>query len=1037
MAMIATPDQRVRVFISSTMKELSAERSAVRKSVERLRLTPVLFELGARAHPPRELYLSYLRQSHVFLGIYHEQYGWIAPGKTISGLEDEFLASTGKPKLIYVKSPAPNRDARLAEMLQRIASEGLSYRPFRTVSELAKLVVDDLAVLLSERFGPADGSDHHEPAADASDVPDRRETTTFLFTDVEGSTRLLQQAGSAYAGLLGDHRRLLRAAFVAHRGREVDTQGDSFFVAFPSPVQAIAATIDAQRALTAYQWPEPFRVRVRMGLHTGEAAVLSDGYVGVAVHRAARIASAAHGGQVLLSGATAALVCDDLPDGAALRDLGDHRLKDFDRPVRLYQLDVSGLPVEFPPVRASVRRRVPELPGSFVGRQAEVEAVAALLRDRRTRLVTLTGAGGVGKTRLAIEASSAVAGDMPGGVVFVPLSAVTDPALVLRSVADALGTRSEAGLSPLDAVDGMLGDDRLLLLLDNMEQVASSARELVALLDRVPSLVALVTSRQLLRVRSEIPVPVRPLEGSAAVQLFLDRAVVTRPGFPSVEDRDAVTEICRRLDGLPLAIELAAARARLLPPAALLSRLRERLDVLSGGPVDLPARQRTLRATMDWSHELLSPTQQAMFARLGVFSGGWSLDAAEHVCGGDGEPDVLETLAGLLDASLVVSEAAGDEARFGMLETVRAYAAERLTVAQDRAETVRRHGAWILTLTGDLMRTRGRDYRLAAERVDREWANLRAAARRMLDGGDVASLALLVRNGIGHLALRDATVEAVGWLDEALELAGTARPSLRGRLLVLRAVFGVATGDLSRMPAWVAEGEPLLPDDAEHELDHALAAVARIQEGAERGLEHAIEAVDVALARFTSLGLELGQAAMHQARAEMALAMGDPARAEASYRRAAQVAESMGEDAMLGPVLSLLGLSQLAQDNVEGARRSVLEGARVNRQAGLPTNIAYSLEGMAALALAEARPAVAARSLAAATAARGRTALPLTPTLPPLIEQLVARSRAMLGEEEFEHAWAEGQSLSLVEALDRTLQAWETTSVGAPSHAER
>jgi hypothetical protein len=510
------------------------------------------------------------------------------------------------------------------------------------------------------------------------------------------------------------------------------------------------------------------------------------------------------------------------------------------------------------------------------------------------------------------------------------------------------------------------------------------------------------------------------------VQLFLDRAAGSRPSFPSGDDVDAVADICRRLDGLPLAIELAAARVRLLSPHALLHRLRERLDVLSGGPVDLPARQRTLHATMDWSHELLPPTQQAMFARLGVFSGGWSIDAADRVCGRTGEPDVLETLAALLDASLVVSVDAGSEPRFGMLETIRVYAAEKLDVASDREETERRHAAWVLTLTEDLLRAHGAEYRVVAERVDRERANLGAAARRMLRDRDLGSLALLVRNAIGHLALRDASVEAVGWLDEALDLAGPAPSAVRGRLLVLRAVFGVATGELSRMPAWVAEGERLLPEDAEHAFDHALAAVARIQEGFEQGVEQAIEAADVALSRFTALGLEIGQAVMHQAKAEMALALGDPARAEASYRCAVHIAEPMGDDALLGGMLCQLGLSQLAQGNVADARRSVLEGARINRRTGLPTNLAYSLEGTAGLALAEDRPDVAARALGAAAAARGRIALPLTPTLPPLIEQLVAKSRALLGDA-FEDVWAEGQALSLVEALDRTLEIWEST----------
>jgi tetratricopeptide (TPR) repeat protein len=392
---------------------------------------------------------------------------------------------------------------------------------------------------------------------------------------------------------------------------------------------------------------------------------------------------------------------------------------------------------------------------------------------------------------------------------------------------------------------------------------------------------------------------------------------------------------------------------------------------------------------------------------------------------------VLDTLAALVDASLVVADAAGSEPRFAMLETIRVYAVERLADRPDRSETERRHSEWMLAVTAELLRTRGRDNQRASQRVDRERANLWAAARRMLDNGDVASLALLVRNAIGHLALRDGDVAAVRWLDEALEHADSAPSSVRGRLLVLRAVFGVATGDVARMPTLVAEGAPLLPAGADFEMDRALAAIARIEGAFEQGIEQAIAAAEEARAQFTAIGLEAGEAAMNQAIGELSLAMGDFARAEVSYRAAAESARNIGQDGMLGPALSLLGLSLLARGAVEEARRSVLEGAEVNRRSGQPTAIAYSLEGLAGLALVEGHPEVATRALGAAGAARGRSALPLTPALPPVIGQMVDRCRELLGDATFEEAWSQGGSWTLLDALRRTLDAWDLSQEGA------
>jgi predicted ATPase/class 3 adenylate cyclase len=848
-------------------------------------------------------------------------------------------------------------------------------------------------------------------------------TVTFLFTDIEGSTRLLQQAGDAYGSLLDDHRRLLRAAFDAHSGREVDTQGDSFFVAFTGPGQAVAAAAKAQQALADHAWPPPFTVRVRMGVHTGEVSEANGSYVGVAVHRAARIAAAGHGGQILLSDATAALVRDRLPEGGKLHDLGEHRLKDFADPARLYQLDLPGLPSTFPPLRASTRLfRLPTPPGSTIGREDDVAAVATLLEHPRTRLVTLTGPGGIGKSRLAVEAAHAVAKNLPGGAVFVPLAAVTDPSLVLGTIADAVGAKPEPGQDIIASLAATLAGNRTLLVLDNLEQVVDAAGDLAELVDRTPDVVLLVTSRSALRLRTEQQYPVAGLAGSAAVRLFAERAAAVRPGFSADGgDEAVVAEICRQLDGLPLAIELAAARVRVLAPRALLARLSQRLDVLGSGPVDLPPRQRTLRATMEWSHALLQAHEQALFARLAVFASGWPLDAAETICGRDGEPDVLDTLSALVDASLVVSDAAA-EPRLTMLETVRVYAVERLSAMPDRRETERRHAAWMLALTTELVQARGTDYRRARERLDREHANLRVAVERLLDDGDVASVALLVRNAATYLRYRGAEREATGWLDAALAKADAGAPAVRGRLLVLRAVLASVVGERASVPGLLEEAMRLLPEDPDHQLDRALAAIPGIQVAVERGLDEGDRAAEGALTRFTAIGLDAGQALMHLVRGDLALGAGDAPRAATHYRAVVSLSEDLGEDGMLGRALSQLGMSQLAEGDLAEGRRNLLQGAHVNRRSGRPTSMTFSLEGLAALALAEARPRLAARSLAVAAAARSSQALPLQPPLSRLVEEMTGRARAELGADAYDREAVEARDRPLAEALDRAVE---------------
>ncbi|HEU5212803.1 MAG TPA: adenylate/guanylate cyclase domain-containing protein, partial [Gaiellaceae bacterium] len=465
-------------------------------------------------------------------------------------------------------------------------------------------------------------------------------TVTFLFTDVEGSTRLLGEHGDDYAGLLADHRRLLRDAFTAHGGVEVDTQGDAFFVAFARASDAAAAALDAQLALAATP------VRVRMGLHTGEPQVTDEGYVGMDVHRGARVAAAGHGRQVLVSEQTARLL-----DRAEVRDLGVHRLKDVGE-TRIYQLGDE----EFPPLRTLYQTNLPTPANPLIGRKKELVDIVRLLAVDRERVVTITGPGGTGKTRFSVAVASEVADAFAHGTWFVDLSAVRDPALVLPSVGVALGARGP--------VAGHIGDDEVLVLLDNLEQVIDAAPELAGLVAACPRLQLLGTSREPLRIEAEREYFLKPLPESPAVELFRRRAAANGD-IPY----ELAAAICERVDRLPLAIELAAARVRALDPSVLLERLEQRLPLLSSRARDHPDRQRTLHSTIAWSWELLDAGEQELFRRLAVFAGGCTLEAAEVVC--DAEVDLLESL---VDKSLLRRR--GE--RFVMLETIREFAAERL-----------------------------------------------------------------------------------------------------------------------------------------------------------------------------------------------------------------------------------------------------------------------------------------------------------------------------------------------------------------------
>jgi predicted ATPase/class 3 adenylate cyclase len=718
--MILTPDQRVRVFISSTLEELAAERAAARRAIGRLHLVPVWYESGARPHPPRSMYRAYLDQSQVFVGIYWQRYGWVAPGMEISGLEDEYRLAAGMPMLLYLKRPAPDQEPRLAAMIDGIRAAGtVSYRTFGTPRELERLLADDLAVLLSETFaGAAVGAETspggpREPVG--ADLP--AGTVTFLLTDIEGSTRLWETVPKAMEVALEQHDRLLAGVIGGHGGVVVTSrgEGDSFFAVFPSAVAAAEAAGACQLALHGEAWPAGASLRVRMGLHTGEAHVQEGDYVDHApINRCARVKAAAHGGQVLVTKTTRDLVEGRLGSGFGLQRLGEFRLRDLAEPELIYQLTHPDLPAGFPPIRTLAERtgNLPLQVSSFIGRERELEQTVAALGA--ARVVTLTGPGGVGKTRLALQVAGQVAPRFADGAWLCELAPVRDPAGVDDAVAAVFSVTARAGQGTRETLVEFLRSKQLLLVLDNCEHVLGEAAALAGVLQRsCERLVILATSRESLGIEGEHLVPVPPLgvpgagadlpaiTRAEAVRLFAERAAAVRPGFQvTAGNAAAVAAVVRRLDGIALSVELAAARVPAMTAAELARRLERSFAVLAAGPRGAVGRHQTLRATIDWSFQLLTGPEQQLLARMAVFAGGATLEAAEAVCGGEGiDPDaVFELLASLVARSLVVAEEHGPQTRYRLLETIRQYGEERLNQAGEADRWRARHAGYYADL---------------------------------------------------------------------------------------------------------------------------------------------------------------------------------------------------------------------------------------------------------------------------------------------------------------------------------------------------
>ena len=902
-------------------------------------------------------------------------------------------------------------------------------------------------------------------------------TVTFLFTDIEDSTRLWETQHAAMQQALAQHDAIMRNAIEANDGYLVKTTGDGAHAAFAIAADAIAACLAAQRALKAHIWGE-VRIKSRMALHSGAAEQRDGDYHGPALNRAARLMAAAHGGQILLSLATEELVRDHLPADITLRDMGERRLKDLVRPERVYQVLAPGLPADFPPLKTLDARpnNLPAQTTPFIGREYAIRAIKEHLSSANVRLLTLAGVGGTGKTRIALQTAADMVDEFEHGVFFVPLAALSDPALVLPTIAQAFAVREVAGRLLQEQLKDYLREKQLLLVLDNFEQVIDAAPLVTDVLTAAPRLKVLVTSREVLRLSGETDYPVPPLElpdpkrlpplerltQYEAMALFIERAVAVKPTFAVTnENAPAVAEICHRLDGLPLAIELAAARVRVLPPQRMLVELSHRLSFLMGGARNLPARQRTLRGAIDWSHDLLARDEQKLFRRLAVFVGGCSLEAIEAVCNVENDVHILETVESLVGKSLVKQTEVRGEPRFAMLETIREYAGERLIAADDEKRVRRRHRDYFLALAEEAEpKLLGAEQAEWLRRLEEEHENLRAGLHwSLVEAGSTSGFRLcgaLLRFWWtrGHLS------EGREWCARLLGKAGGEEPTPE-RAKALNAAGALAHYQ-SDYPATQALNEESLAIKRElgdrsgiavsltnlgnvayQQGDFASAqalyeeSVAIVRELGDRwgiagslnslgnvGFAHgelasARARYEESLAIMRELGDRVGIAKSLNNLGNVAFEQGEFASARAQYEESLAIRRELGNRAGIANSLNNLGSVAFEQGDFSAARALHEESLAIDRELGDRRGIAFSLEGLAAVVAALGSSLRAARIWGAAERLREEIRSPLTPDDRPRYVGGVAAARAALEDDAaFECAWHEGRALTLEEAIE-------------------
>jgi predicted ATPase/class 3 adenylate cyclase len=870
-------------------------------------------------------------------------------------------------------------------------------------------------------------------------------TVTFLFTDIEGSTILVRELGEGFRAVLEAHHETLRRAIAANRGVTVSTEGDAFFAVFSSALDAVRATAAAQRELADAASPAGHAIRVRMGLHTGDGQLGGDNYIGVDVNRAARIAAAGHGGQVLLSAATHALVEPSLPAGLRLRDLGPHRLKDLPAPEHIHQLVIDGLPGDFPPLRSLAGSPTNLVPPAtaLVGRERELAQLAGLLTE--ARLLTLTGPGGTGKTRLALELATRSRPHFSDGVFFVPLETLTERPVVAAAIGHAIGARMPDQGEPEDAIAEHLSARDLLLVLDNFEQVTSAAPLVSRLLSDAALLRVVATSRVPLHLTGEQEYPAPPLAipeadvvgieamaGIEAIALFIQCARRIQPGFRLTDaNATAVSAICRRLDGLPLAIELAAARLRLLSPEAMLARLDHALSLLAGGSVDLPVRQQTLRAAIEWSYRLLDAPQATLFRRLSVFSGGWTIEAAEQVTDVEAAgPDVFEALGALVEQSLVrlATVAGSNEPRFEMLQLIREFAAEALAEAGEETLLGRRHAEWALAMAEQAAPVLEESADAASlDRLAREHDNLRAALRWSVEQGEremglrLATAAWRFWQQRGHVS------EGRSWFGRLMPGPGDQSPIEPGVLAAAHTAAGGLAywqGDMDEADAHyrAALDLDLAQGRADRQGDdvYNLAFVAMIRFDLETARMRFAEAADL----FTAAGQTARLADTTAARGATEMRAGNLDAAIPLMEEGRRLHLEAGNVRRATDNAMVMSYIAFRKKDLATARRWLLTSVAEARDIGDVSRWPFMLEVGTALALAQDRPRDAVMLAAAGAKRRADLGGGAPSFVVNEIDQIAADARAAVeatgGAEALDLATREGAGLD-DEALTQLL----------------
>ena len=849
-------------------------------------------------------------------------------------------------------------------------------------------------------------------------------TVTFLFTDIEGSTRLLQDLGDRYGQLLADQQRILRKLVREGGGEEVDSQGEGMFIVFRRAHDAVKTAVACQRAMAAHPWPDGRSVRIRMGLHTGEPECTESGYVGIDVHRAARICAAGHGGQILLSPTTFDLLANDLPDAITVRDMGEHGLKDLARPEHLFQLVVPELPADFPPLRTldTQPNNLPRQLTSFVGREREIAEVERLFAG--TSLLTLTGVGGCGKTRLALQVAAALLDRFRDGVWVVELASLADPSLVTRAVAAALGLREVPGRPLAASLSDYLATKQLLLCLDNCEHLLGACAELVdALLRACPRLRVLVTSREGLGIGGERIYPVPPLFASDAAQLFVERARFHRPDFElTPENAPAVAQICERLDGIPLAIELAAARVRVLSLPELAAKLSDRFRLLTGGSRTALPRHQTLRAAIDWSYSLLSEPERAVLRSASVFAGGFSVAAAEAICSNDAvAPDeVLALLARLVEKSLLNATDGDGETRYGLLETVRQFAHEKLVESAEDSVARSRHLEWCLQLAEAAEpQLETKDQLIWLRRLELERDNIRAALDWSIDL-EPAEAALRLTSALRLFwHVRGPWSEAMERFERALRRCDAAGAAIQAKVKTGTAYIGDQLGqDRERARRLLGEALDLyrkVGDKTGIAKTLLYLGMVRPEHGGSERAESQFEEA-LALARETGDQVHASRVLLNLA--GLVFARGDSARASLLAQEGLAAARSSGDHWALANALSFMSTGARLGRDYAGAQRFSEECLALAVELGHTMFIGASLVSFAEIAAARGDSERAARLLGAAERVVDLMGGPgAIGAVRPDISPARSTARAALGEPAFESALAAGRALTLEQAV--------------------